>query len=185
MSHRKRRETKQQPDTAGPGNNILGCCIVPLISCATSTPSTLYSFIFTPVRVIYLPLNRKDCFSGWKICDITNPSLKTSTFTYTLFPGRSRTWGRPSSSCSASAFGTPLWARPCFSSAYPWASPQFCHCHLKEQKREDRCPARGIMGLMKPKGPPVQPKGRRQIHDFDSGDNLVMLEQITGSFNKN
>ena len=34
------------------------------------------------------------------------------------------------------------------------------------------------MGLMKPKGPPVQPKGRRQIYDCDSGDNLVMLEQI-------
>ena len=29
MSHRKRKETKQQPDTAGPGN-ILGCCLVSL-----------------------------------------------------------------------------------------------------------------------------------------------------------
>ena len=29
MSHRKRKETKQQPGTAGPGN-ILGCCLVNL-----------------------------------------------------------------------------------------------------------------------------------------------------------
>ena len=29
MSHRKRKETKQQPGTAGPGN-ILGCCLVSL-----------------------------------------------------------------------------------------------------------------------------------------------------------
>ena len=27
MSHRKRKETKQQPGTAGPGN-MLGCCLV-------------------------------------------------------------------------------------------------------------------------------------------------------------
>ena len=29
MSHRKQKETKQQPGTAGPGN-ILGCCLVSL-----------------------------------------------------------------------------------------------------------------------------------------------------------
>ena len=29
MSHRKQKETKQQPGTAGPGN-IIGCCLVSL-----------------------------------------------------------------------------------------------------------------------------------------------------------
>ena len=41
LSHRKRKETKQQPGTAAPGN-ILGSCLVSLCFLETSTPSSVF-----------------------------------------------------------------------------------------------------------------------------------------------
>ena len=41
MAHRKWKEAKQLPGTAGPGN-MLGCCLISFISCGPSTPSALY-----------------------------------------------------------------------------------------------------------------------------------------------
>ena len=47
MAHRIRKETKQQPGTAGPGN-MIGCCLVPFhFLCAIlSTITVFYYFAY-------------------------------------------------------------------------------------------------------------------------------------------
>ena len=51
MSHWKQKETKQQPDAAGPVN-ILGCCLVSLCFLCTSTPSTLYFYVHISITSV-------------------------------------------------------------------------------------------------------------------------------------
>ena len=56
MAHRKWKEAKQLPGTAGPGN-MLGCCLIFFHFLGPSTQSALYTYTLPPHYLTSTPFN--------------------------------------------------------------------------------------------------------------------------------